>query len=412
MKHSNVPTGEKSVSLRNSIYTQESENRLPLWRFWRKSPRSGQIVAIAAVATLALSASPVSLAAAESSPSESATLIAALPAYTCPAGTVKLTPFSARRTAHGADVYHYAMKSGPGFDSYVPPAGFNPLAASNPALSEMNMPTRPVRGTAIPAWKKEMSGYKGTKKPELCEATTPLSTPASGHTPVSKEPGEIAGDAGSGNWAGYVDTAGRYTAVGAYWHQTTASNAGTSNEVTWVGIGGWNSKDLLQDGTDSPGNGGYPYSWWEYLGGKSVGVLSADRTYAGQTIEAQVYYSTASSGTAQFYVHDAGYAVLNERETDINQDYDPNVVDFVNERPKPSSGPYLPLSNTGTTDFWDANGQNPSGSVPVDSSGVIGVVMTSNGSYEKPSCSASAAELQYPNDLSGDTFESHFCRAS
>jgi hypothetical protein len=238
MKHSNVPPGEKSMSLRNSIYEQDSENRPPLWQFWRKRPRPTRIAAIAGVAALALSVSPISLAAAESGHSESATLIAALPAYTCPAGTVKLTPVSAHRTAHGADVYHYAMTSGPGFDSYVPPAGFNPLAASNSVLSEMNLPLRPARDTALSARKTEVSGYKGTKKPELCESPTPFSAPAGKHTRVSQEPGETAGDAGSGRWAGYVDTAGRYTAVGAYWHQTTASNADNSNEVTWVGLRG------------------------------------------------------------------------------------------------------------------------------------------------------------------------------
>jgi hypothetical protein len=371
-----------------------------------------QFAAIATVATLMLSASPVSSAVAESSPSESAALIAALPRFTCPAGTVKLTPFSARRTAHGADVYHYAMKSGPGFDSYVPPAGFKPLAATNPVLSEMNMPARPARGTALSAWKKQMSGYKGTRQPELCESKAPLSAPAGKHTPLSRKPGAVESASGSNIWSGYVDTAGGYTAVGAEWYQTAASNTSTSSEVTWVGIGGWDSTALLQDGTTSPGGDNFPRAWWEYLGGKSVGIMTANRTYAGHIIEAQVYYSTPSSGTAQFYVHDAGTSVLNERETNMNQDYNPDTVEFINERLK-SGTSFSPLSNTGTTDFWDANGINASGSVPVGSSGVIGVVMTTDKSFVAPPCSTSAKLLQYPNALAANsTFQSHFCRAS
>jgi hypothetical protein len=97
--------------------TQEPGNQLALWRFWRKRPRPGRLVAIAAVAAFILSANAISSSAAESNPSEGAILIAGLPKFACPAGTVKLTPSSARRTVHGADVYHYAMKSGPGFDS-------------------------------------------------------------------------------------------------------------------------------------------------------------------------------------------------------------------------------------------------------------------------------------------------------
>lgn len=342
---------------------------------------------------------------------ENALLIAGLPKYTCPAGTMKLEPSSANRTVHGADVYHYVMKSGPGFNSYVPPAGFNPLTSSNSILSEMNMPMRPAKGGALAAWKKAMSDYKSTRQPELCEAQTPFSSPAGKRTLLSTATGEEAAHAGSNHWSGYVDTNGGFTAVGAYWYQTTASSSGNSAEVTWVGIGGWNSGDLIQDGTSSPGNN-YPYAWWEYIGPKSVDIQSADRTYSGDTIEAQVYYSTASYGTAQYWVHDDGVTVLNERETNLSQDYDPSTAEFINERPVPNSGPYAPLSNTGTTYFWDANGVNSGGSVPVDNSDVIGVVMTSDGSALLPPCSTSAKILQYPNDLSGDAFESHFCRAS
>ena len=399
----------------NSLRTKSSEeNGLPLWRFWRKGPRPRLLFAIAAVATLMLSTNTISSpAASASSTDESALLIAGLPKYTCPADSVKLTPSFADRTAHGADVYHYVMKSGPGFNSYVPPAGFNPLTAGNPVLSEMNMPARPAKGSALTAWKKSMSGYRGTKQPELCEAKTLFSAPAGKHTLPSKGTGAKAAHAGNDHWSGYVDPkGGGYTAVGADWYQTTASNSGNSAEVTWVGIGGWNSGDLLQDGTTSPGGNNYPHAWWEYLGGKTVDIQTADMTYSGDTIEAQVYYSTASSGTAQYWVHDDGITVLNERETNINQDYDPSTVEFINERPVPNSGPYAPLSNTGTTFFWDANGVNSSGSVPVDSTGVIGVVMTSDGSFESPPCSTSAKILQYPNTLSGDTFDSNFCRAT
>jgi hypothetical protein len=369
---------------------------------------------IAAVAALLLSANTISQAAAATTPNESAILIAALPKFSCPAGTVKLTPSSARRTAHGADVYHYTMTSGPGFNSYVPPAGFNPLAASNAVLSEMNMPARPAKATALTAWKKAMSGYKGTKQPELCADTTSGPQPAGKLAPLSRATRPDASESsatGKEAFSGYVDPDPGYafTAVGAVWNQPAPANDSASQAYIWVGIGGWYTGDVLQDGTTSPGNNGsVPYAFWEYLGdGKNVGVQDVAEVAPGNTIEAQVYYSTASSGTATFYVHVNGSLVLDEQETDMSADYDPSSVVFFVER---QTSPNLPLTNTGTIDFSDANGQDALGAVPVGSSGVIGVVMTTNGLFVAPPCTPTTM-LEYPNTLSTDSFEEHFCRA-
>jgi Peptidase A4 family len=400
----------------NALDAQNSQNghELPLWRSWRNGPRLRLLAAIAAVAALLLSANTSSQAAAASTPSESAILISALPKYTCPAGTVKLTPASARRTAHGADVYHYSMTSGPGFNSYVPPAGFNPLAASNAVLSEMNMPARPAKASALTAWKKAMSGYKGTKQPELCANTTPISEPAGKPKPLSRASGpeaSLASATGKEAFSGYVDPNSGYpfTAVGALWNQPAPANDNASQAYIWVGIGGWYTGNLLQDGTTSPGNNGsVPYAFWEYLGaGKHVGVQDVAEVSPGDEIEAQVYYSTASSGTATFYVHVNGALVLNEQETDVSADYDPSTVDFFVER---QTSPNLPLTNTGTIYFSDANGQDSLGAVPVGSSGVIGVVMTTNGLFVAPPCTPTTM-LEYPNTLSTDSFEEHFCRS-
>ncbi|MGH3260582.1 MAG: G1 family glutamic endopeptidase, partial [Trebonia sp.] len=269
------------------------------------------------------------------------------------------------------------------------------MTASNAVLSEMNMPMRPTKDLALVAWKKAMSGYKGAKQPELCEASAPFSESAGKRMQLPRGTGEEAGPvAGNDHWSGYVDTQGSFTAVGAEWYQTSPFNNGTSAEVTWVGIGGWNSGKLLQDGTTTPGSDEYQYAFWEYLGGKSVGILSVNQVSSGDTIEAQVYYAAASTGTAKFYVHDDGIMVLNERETGINQDYDSSTVEYINERPE-RNGPYLPLTNTGVTYFWDSNGINSSGSsVPVGANGVIGVEMTTDGSIVTANCSSSSKMLQ------------------
>jgi hypothetical protein len=390
----------------SSLLTQETQNRRPSWRY---GPRPKVLAVIAAGASLLMFSATTSPAAA-GTPNESAILIAALPKYTCPAGTVKVTPVSARRTVHGADVYHYSMRSGPGFDSYVTPAGFNPLTASNAVLSEMNLPARPAKATSLTAWKKAMSGYKGARQPELCEATKPFSAPGKLTRLSGGTYAESAAE-GKNAFSGYVDQAqgNIFTAVGAIWNQADPNNTSTSTESTWVGIGGINSKELLQDGTTSPQSGGQAYAWFEYLGGIGVGMMDRAKVYPGDQITAEVYYSTASNGTASFYVRDGANNILNAKQTGMSVDYDSSTVDFLVER---QTIPVLPLTDTGTMYFADANGQTPNGAWPVDSTGVIGIVMTTDSTFVKPPCSTSTKMLEYPNTLSGDTFEQHFCRAS
>ena len=60
----------------------------------------------------------------------------------------------------------------------------------------------------------------------------------------------------SSNWAGYAATEGRYTEVSGTWTIPTysaMSSAGVS--ATWVGIGGVNSRDLIQAGTQQQTTG-------------------------------------------------------------------------------------------------------------------------------------------------------------
>jgi hypothetical protein len=112
-------------------------------------------------------------------------------------------------------------------------------------------------------------------------------------TPATAPGASNASDvATSSNWAGYAATDGSYTAVSGTWtvpSYTSSSSAGMS--ATWVGIGGVNSHDLIQAGTQqqTSGTGQTAYqAWIETLPeasknvpltinpGDSVGVSVAD----------------------------------------------------------------------------------------------------------------------------------------
>ena len=75
-----------------------------------------------------------------------------------------------------------------------------------------------------------------------------------------------AGPGQSRNWSGYNATGGTFTGVTGTWTvpQVDASAGTYGSEASWVGIGGVQSRDLIQAGTDSTvaGNGRVRYQAW------------------------------------------------------------------------------------------------------------------------------------------------------
>src|SRR5580658_1628945 len=54
----------------------------------------------------------------------------------------------------------------------------------------------------------------------------------------------------STNWAGYADTAGKYTSVSASWTQPTGTcRSGDQYSAFWIGIDGYSSSTVEQTGT-------------------------------------------------------------------------------------------------------------------------------------------------------------------
>ena len=86
--------------------------------------------------------------------------------------------------------------------------------------------------------------------------------PLPGHSP------RVKGASASTNWAGYADTktSGKYTKVTGSWTQPTGScGSAQSFAAFWVGIDGFASNTVEQDGTLIQCRGGTAtyFSWWE-----------------------------------------------------------------------------------------------------------------------------------------------------
>jgi hypothetical protein len=68
----------------------------------------------------------------------------------------------------------------------------------------------------------------------------------------------------SHNWSGYAATGGTYTAVSGTWIVPQVAAASAGSDATWVGIGGVESHDLIQAGTEATasGTGDVQYEAW------------------------------------------------------------------------------------------------------------------------------------------------------
>jgi hypothetical protein len=97
------------------------------------------------------------------------------------------------------------------------------------------------------------------------QPATRIITPGAGTAPTVTQPGAPASVTNSSsNWSGYAASAGRFTSVTATWIVPTVSATSSGADATWVGIGGLNSNDLIQAGTQAmvDGSGTVEYSSW------------------------------------------------------------------------------------------------------------------------------------------------------
>jgi hypothetical protein len=83
-------------------------------------------------------------------------------------------------------------------------------------------------------------------------------------------------DTTSLNWSGYAAIAGagqKITDVTQNWTVPTVKNVPAGFSSTWAGIGGYNTQDLIQAGTESD-TAQTPYAWYEILPASETPITS------------------------------------------------------------------------------------------------------------------------------------------
>jgi len=160
-------------------------------------------------------------------------------------------------------------------------------------------------------------------------------------------------DVTSTNWSGYADTGSSFSDVSATWTEPSASCSSrtTSLAAFWVGIDGYSSDSVEQDGTliECYDRTAYQYSWWEMYPTNDVQVVG-ESVAAGDSISASV----VRSGTSyKLTVTDSSHSAnsFSTTQTCSASSCVDSSAEWIAEAPTGSSG-VEPLSDFGT---WTAS---------------------------------------------------------
>ena len=82
----------------------------------------------------------------------------------------------------------------------------------------------------------------------------------------------------SGNWSGYADTGATFSTATGHWTEPSVScGSQTSLAAFWVGIDGYSSSSVEQDGTlaECYRGSAYYYTWWEMYPSNAIQVVGS-----------------------------------------------------------------------------------------------------------------------------------------
>jgi hypothetical protein len=204
------------------------------------------------------------------------------------------------------------------------------------------------------AWKVQDDQHPDTNNQESASANPGGGTSAQAPIPTAAA---ATGQAQSVNWSGYLATGGTFTAVSGTWTVPNVDAETIGMDATWVGIGGVDSNDLIQAGTQaSVGSGQVVYSaMWEALPHKAEPIPM--RINAGDQMSVSITQQTP--GTWQISISDATNGQSWTKSVTYNSSL--SSAEWIEEAPATGRSRILPLDNFGSVTFTSAttieNGQ-------------------------------------------------------
>jgi len=161
------------------------------------------------------------------------------------------------------------------------------------------------------------------------------------------------GQVESTNWSGYADTGSNFSTVTGSWTEPAAScSRSTTYAAFWVGIDGYSSDTVEQDGTliECYERTAYQYSWWEMYPTNDI-QLVGESVAAGDSVSASV---VRSGDSYTLSVTDSTHSANSFTTTQTCSDCDNSSAEWVAEAPCcTNSGGILPLADFGS---WTESG--------------------------------------------------------
>ncbi len=307
--------------------------------------------------------------------------------------TKSLTPSAVTTAADGSVHYSYQDPDGESLNYVVPPAGFDPLTATDAQLAEYNFPSRPTSATGLEQWNAEMASYQGVPAPDFQYQTgsTATSEDASATTPsVRSDATDQTTDLTTENWAGWADGTGdatnghdvqSYRAVKATFVQPTMGDTSCLDPVfgSWVGLGSlYNDQEtLIQDGSvpggDAPesgcGSADPNCAWYEWVGpAGSIQIATFDPNLIikpGDSVTPSVEITSDNPGTPDqtvlFTVMDDTSGEMASFSTTVNLGTDTGLTsaEYITEKIGAEGSPSL--ENYGSYQWSSAYAYDQSG---------------------------------------------------
>ncbi len=162
------------------------------------------------------------------------------------------------------------------------------------------------------------------------------------------------GQVESTNWSGYADSGSNFSTVTGSWTEPGAScsRGGETYAAFWVGIDGYSSDTVEQDGTliECYRGTAYQYTWWEMYPTNDIQVVG-ESLAVGDSISASV---VRSGDSYTLSVTDSTNSANSFTTTQTCSDCDNSSAEWIAEAPCcTNSGGILPLADFGS---WTESG--------------------------------------------------------
>jgi len=176
----------------------------------------------------------------------------------------------------------------------------------------------------------------------------------------------------SRNWSGYVATRGTYTSVSGTWVIAKPDPKTPGVDATWVGIGGANTTDLVQAGTEATvgPDGTVSYDAWTETLPQSTRTVALS-VNAGDTVSVTLTEQSAGSWLIEIKNVTTGRSYT----TTIRYSSSKTSAEWIEEAPSIGRG-IAPLDSFGTVKFSAASTVADGKTVTVKAAGAKAVTMT------------------------------------